>query len=75
MAYDQHIRDAAGEVAPHVGLTPEQALASAHVLLGPVDALCEELVARRERVGISHVVVPPGAIDAFAPVVARLSGR
>jgi probable F420-dependent oxidoreductase len=67
--------EAATEVAPHVGLTPEQALASPHVLVGPVDALCEELAARRERVGISHVVVPPGAIDAFAPVVARLAGR
>lgn len=65
---------AAEEVAPHVGLTSAEALASPHVLLGTVDGLCDELRARRERVGISHVVVPPGALDAFAPVVARLAG-
>lgn len=64
----------ATEVAPNLGLTPEQALASPHVLLGTVDGLCEALVARRERFGLSHVVVPPGAVDALAPVVARLAG-
>ena len=57
------------------GLDAEQALASPHVLIGTVEGLCEELLARRERHGISHVVVPPRAIDAFAPVVARLAGR
>jgi probable F420-dependent oxidoreductase len=66
--------DVAAEVGPHVGLDGDQALASPHVLLGTVDGLCEELLARRERLGITHVVVPPGAIDAFAPVVARLAG-
>ena len=66
--------DVATEVASNVGLSPEQALASPHVLLGTVDGLCEELLARRERLGLSHLVVPPGAIDALAPVVARLAG-
>lgn len=62
------------EVAPHVGLTPEQAAVSPHLLVGPVDAVCEQLLERRERFGLSHVVVPAGAVDAFAPVVARLAG-
>jgi hypothetical protein len=35
-----------------------------------VDALHE----RRERHGISYVVVPEPALDDFAPVVARLAG-
>ena len=36
---------------------------------------CEELERRRERYGISYVTVGDNAIDAFAPVVARLAGK
>ncbi len=66
--------DAAEQVAPHLGLTPEEALRSVHVLLGSVDEICDVLEARRPRWGISNVVVPWHHAKAFAPVVARLSG-
>jgi hypothetical protein len=44
------------------------------VLAGTVDELCDTLVERRERWGLSYVSVAPQAIDTFAPVVARLAG-
>jgi probable F420-dependent oxidoreductase len=56
------------------GLTPEQALASPHALAGTVDQLCDDLVARRERWGISYIGVGLDAMDAITPVVARLTG-
>lgn len=67
-------RDAAEEIAPNLGLTPDEALRSVHVLLGSVDEICATLAARRERWGISNIVVPWGCADSFAPVVARLAG-
>ncbi|MBX3314819.1 MAG: TIGR03621 family F420-dependent LLM class oxidoreductase [Actinobacteria bacterium] len=67
-------RDAAEEVAPNFGLTPDEALRSVHLLLGSVEEICDLLEARRARWGISNVVVPWHFADAFAPVVARLAG-
>lgn len=46
-----------------------------HALFGSVDTVCEELERRRERFGISYVTVGDSAMEAFAPVVARLSGH
>ena len=46
-----------------------------HGLFGDVDEVCEQLLRRRERYGISYVTVGADAQDAFAPVVARLSGN
>jgi probable F420-dependent oxidoreductase len=43
-------------------------------LVGSRDQIIERLVAQRERYGVSYVVVIGDAIDAFAPVVARLAG-
>jgi hypothetical protein len=42
------------------------------VLVGTVDQICEDLIARREEFGFSYIVLHD--IDAFAPVVARLAG-
>jgi probable F420-dependent oxidoreductase len=67
-------REAAEQVAPNIGLTPDEALRSVHVLLGSVGEICDTLEARRERWGISNVVIPWQFADAFAPVVARLAG-
>jgi hypothetical protein len=46
-----------------------------HALIGDVDRICDTLVARREEYGISYITVGESNIDAFAPVVARLSGK
>lgn len=66
--------EVAEQVAPHLGLTPEQVLRSVHVLLGSVEEISATLHERRERWGISNVVVPWDCVDSFAPVVARLTG-
>jgi probable F420-dependent oxidoreductase len=46
-----------------------------HALFGSVDTVCEELERRREMFGISYFTVGDTAMEAFAPVVARLNGR
>ena len=45
-----------------------------HVLMGNIDAICDELERRRDRFGISYVTVGAETMDAFAPVVNRLAG-
>jgi probable F420-dependent oxidoreductase len=55
-------------------LDVEDILASPFVLLGSVDAIATQLVERRARWGISYYVVFESTLDAFAPVVARLTG-
>ncbi|MEM7273029.1 MAG: LLM class F420-dependent oxidoreductase [Actinomycetota bacterium] len=69
--------DRAGTVealAPGVGLTPEQALASPLALVGSPSQIAEDLRERRERFGFSYVVVGQDQYEAFAPVVAELAG-
>jgi probable F420-dependent oxidoreductase len=67
-------RRAAARTASMLGFPGEEALDLPIVLLGTEDELCERLVERRERWGFSNVVVPGEAMEAFAPVVARLAG-
>ncbi|MEZ5236061.1 MAG: TIGR03621 family F420-dependent LLM class oxidoreductase [Acidimicrobiia bacterium] len=57
------------------GLSPAQAREVPLVLAGTVEQLCEQLIARRERYGISYLVVPDTEAEAFAAVVERLAGR
>jgi len=69
--------DAAGttaKMAPMFGLTAEQFAQHPHALIGPVEAICDTLVERRERLGISYVTFGATAMEAAAPVVARLAG-
>ena len=60
--------------APAFGVTAEEALGSGVALLGTVDEICDTLVERRERWGVSYIVIGDDQVDAFAPVVARLAG-
>lgn len=67
--------DAAAErVGPNLGISPAEARRSVHVLLGSVEEICDTLVARRERWGISNVIVPWQFARGFAPIVERLTG-
>ncbi|MGH2598900.1 MAG: LLM class F420-dependent oxidoreductase [Dehalococcoidia bacterium] len=69
-------QEAAAELAARIPrLTPEQALESPYLLIGTVAQLIDDLHARRERLGISYCVVFEPALDALAPVVARLAGQ
>jgi len=45
------------------------------VVGGSPDAMADQLVGRRDALGLSYVTVPAEAMDAFAPVVERLAGR
>ena len=56
-------------------LSVDELLASPMALIGSEECIVETLHARRERYGISCLSVFPEAIEAFAPVVARLAGR
>jgi len=60
-------------MAAGVGAEPKDILAMPHFLIGTVDEVVEDLQSRRERYGISYVIVPGEADEAFAPVVARLA--
>lgn len=62
------------QMAGAFGLDEDAMRAHPHALFGSVDAICEELERRREAYGISYVTVGDTAMEAFAPVVARLAG-
>lgn len=44
------------------------------VLAGRGEEMCETLVARRDKLGISYITVPQELMETFTPIVARLSG-
>jgi alkanesulfonate monooxygenase SsuD/methylene tetrahydromethanopterin reductase-like flavin-dependent oxidoreductase (luciferase family) len=61
-------------MAAGFGAEPKDVLAMPHFLIGTVDEVVDDLKERRERYGISYVIVPGEADEAFAPVVERLAG-
>ncbi|HYH11398.1 MAG TPA: TIGR03621 family F420-dependent LLM class oxidoreductase, partial [Thermomicrobiales bacterium] len=70
---------AAKRHAEHLqGLTPDELLASPHVLIGTTEQMAEDLQQRRRDLGISYIVLNTNVVEdteRFAPVVAALSGR
>ena len=64
----------AAAVGGGMGLEPADALASPHILIGSAGQIVEELHEQRDRWHGSYVTVQADAIDAFAPIVAELSG-
>lgn len=65
---------AAARLAPAFDLPAGEILESPHALIGTVEQMVEHLLERRDRYGISYIVVGDHLIDALAPVVARLAG-
>jgi probable F420-dependent oxidoreductase len=65
----------AAVMAAGVAAEPNDILAMPHFLIGTVDEVVDDLQRRRERYGISYVIVPGEADEAFAPVVAQLAGQ
>jgi probable F420-dependent oxidoreductase len=61
-------------MAAGLGSEPHEILDMPHFLIGTVDQLVEALQQRRDRYGISYVIVPGEVADLFAPVVAQLAG-
>jgi probable F420-dependent oxidoreductase len=64
----------AGALAAGLRSEPDEILQTPHFLIGTVEQIIENLQARRERFGISYVVVPDEAAVSLAPVVERLTG-
>ena len=64
----------ANDFAPLFGISPEDLLEFPHALVGDVDQICESIEANRERFDASYIVVQRDAMEAMAPVVARLAG-
>lgn len=64
----------AAAIGGRYGAPPTEVLASPYVLAGTIDEIVDDLQARRERFGISYIVIPGDNFEAFAPVVARLNG-
>lgn len=68
-------RDAfAASIAPAFGIPADAAREVPVALFGTTEQMCEQLQQRRERWGISYIVVQRDSLDAFAPVVERLAG-
>jgi probable F420-dependent oxidoreductase len=67
-------RRAVEEFARDSPLSTEDVLGSPYVLIGSVDAIADAIHEKRERHGFSYWVVPEHSMEAFAPVVSRLSG-
>jgi probable F420-dependent oxidoreductase len=68
-------RGVAEQVGGRLGLEPDEALESAMFCIGTVDEVCDRLLQRRERWGVSYNVFGERDIEAFAPVVSRLAGK
>ena len=60
------------KLAPSFGITAAEAAEMPIVMVGTVEQICDDLIARREEFGLSYIVVHD--MEAFAPVVARLAG-
>ena len=61
--------------AKNFGFSEAEMLTHPHALFGSVDTIADVLLQRREQFGISYVTIPENVMVAFAPVVARLSGK
>jgi probable F420-dependent oxidoreductase len=65
---------AADALAARFRVSRDVVLETPYVLLGTIDEICETVRRRRERYGISYLTVFERDAEAFAPVVARLTG-
>jgi probable F420-dependent oxidoreductase len=61
-------------MAAGLGSEATDVLEMPHFLIGTVDEVVDQLEQRRDRYGISYVIVPGDVVEAFAPVVKRLDG-
>lgn len=62
-------------LAPAFEADPVQLLDSPMVMLGTIDELAEQVLARRERWGYSYHVIPGDSAVEIAPLVARMTGQ
>jgi probable F420-dependent oxidoreductase len=66
--------DAVDAMARRFGVTPKTLAEHPHALIGSVAEVCDKLEQRRSELGVSYVNVAQRSMEAFAPVVALLTG-
>ena len=66
--------EAVARLSDVLSVTPEQIEGSPVAMIGSTDQIIESLRERREQFGFSYIVVHEAEMEAFAPVVAALSG-
>ncbi len=64
----------AADIANRLGIPPEVVLAGPYFQVGSVDRITENILAMRERWGISYVAFQQNATEEMAPVIAKLAG-
>ncbi|MEO7912416.1 MAG: TIGR03621 family F420-dependent LLM class oxidoreductase [Roseiflexaceae bacterium] len=64
-------------IAKRMNITLQQLIEadSPSALTGDVDHMCEQLLARRERLGVSYITAGDMFMDTLAPVIERLAGQ
>ena len=62
-------------LAPSMGFEPRDVLEMPHFLIGTQEQIEENLIERRDRYGLSHVILPGEMADELAPVVEHLAGQ
>jgi probable F420-dependent oxidoreductase len=67
-------RQVAEDLAGPYQLSPDEVLEVPHLWVGTVEEICADVVRRRERWGVSYLMVIAKDMEAAAPVVARLAG-
>jgi probable F420-dependent oxidoreductase len=67
-------KELAEQFAPLFGISADDLLEFPHALVGTVDQIAESIQARRDRWDASYIVVQHDAMEALAPVVAKLTG-
>lgn len=65
----------ANTLAAGYDVSIEMILQAPYLLLGTIDQICEDLLARRERYGVSYINVFEQSLEVLAPVIARLAGK
>jgi probable F420-dependent oxidoreductase len=70
-----HADELIENLATQLNTTPEAVKGMPATLIGSEDGLVERILADRETYDISYRVVPDYAMEAFAPIVARLAGN
>ncbi len=64
----------ANAMAPAFGVEPDVALETPLVLVGSIESMIDDLLARRERWQMSYIVVNADFAEQLAPLVAKLAG-
>lgn len=73
--FDNDRLSAAQQLTESFKMTAEQVLTIPHCLIGTADQICEALQKHREQFGVSYISIFEDSMEAFAPVVARLTGQ